>query len=292
MTVRAMVLSGGGVKGAFQVGALRRAFDDHPDLHGDAWFGVSTGNLTAALCAQSRTRGGQYRLLGRATKIYARIQGNGDIYRGSRWWPAMAWRAVRGAALFDPAPLDALIRQHIDPMRLAAGAHFSCGTVELESGEYARFDGSSRYVHAAILASASMPVYFPPVPIAGWHYIDGGLRDQTPLKEAVTWLKDHPDPEKELWVYLASPLTLAPARGPWRRTLDVAKRSLAITLNEVYQEDLASLRAKNHRPGYATIRSTVVAPPEDFGDALDFTREKIQRMLDLGYATPTSVPHV
>lgn len=291
MTVRAIVLSGGGVKGAFQVGALLRAFDDH-QLTGDAWFGVSTGNLTAALCAQSRTHAGQRHLLEKARTIYHAISGNGDIYRGSRWWPVLAWKALKQQALFDPAPLAALLRRHISPERLAVGVPFSCGVVELESGEYVRFEGTDPHVLDAILASASMPVYFPPVQIGGRHYIDGGIRDQTPLREAVAWLKAHPDPDKEVWVYLTSPLDAPRATGPWRTATTIGARCLSLALHEIYEEDVADLRLKNHRPGYACIKATVVQPPVVLGDALTFDPEQIRRMMAMGYHTPTAVPRV
>ena len=297
MTVRAIVLSGGGVKGAFQVGALQAAFDQHPHLVGDAWFGVSTGNLTAALCAQSATRAGQREWLRRAEAIYLGISGNGDIYRGSRWWPLMALRAWRGAALFDPSPLRALIRREINPDKLAGGAAMSCGTVELGSGGYVRFDGADRdNIHAAILASASMPVYFPPVEIEGGAYIDGGLRNQTPLKDAVDWLKYQSDPDKEVWVFLASPRELHSAKGPWTKTLEVAKRSLGIALHEIYVEDIASLRAKNVQAQapdsrYSLIRHVVVAPTVGYGDALDFNPATIRRMLADGRALTIGAPH-
>ncbi|HRE92234.1 MAG TPA: patatin-like phospholipase family protein, partial [Myxococcota bacterium] len=47
-------------------------------------------------------------------------------------------------------------------------------------------------VHAAQIgaahcrASAAIPFIFPPVPIDGHHYVDGGLRQNTPLRPVIS----------------------------------------------------------------------------------------------------------
>ena len=48
---RAIVISGGGSKGAFAVGVLKRLFEVYPNLDFDMIVGTSTGSLMAPLLA-------------------------------------------------------------------------------------------------------------------------------------------------------------------------------------------------------------------------------------------------
>ena len=48
---RALVISGGGSKGAFVVGVLKRLFAEYPALDFDIYVGTSTGSLMSPLVA-------------------------------------------------------------------------------------------------------------------------------------------------------------------------------------------------------------------------------------------------
>ena len=50
---RALVISGGGCKGAFAVGFLKRIFEHWPNLTFDIYVGTSTGSLVAPLVAMN-----------------------------------------------------------------------------------------------------------------------------------------------------------------------------------------------------------------------------------------------
>lgn len=290
---RVAVFSGGGAKGAFQAGALHHTLNKQITF--DAFFGVSTGALTAAMLGQAQSVQGQYDQVGRLLRVYLDIEGNESIFDGSTTPTAMAARFVFNDGLFTPRGLHKLIHEHIDPNDLRKSPyHFSCGVVQLESGEYFAIDSGHPNVLDFILASASMPVYFPAVRINGLHYVDGGLRNITPLSDAVRWIVDNDDNEMEppeLWIFLASPLQTR-LYGGSMRSFGLAGRSLDIILSEVYTNDLSLLTQRNEqlRSGYSFIKVYLIQPTEHYGDALDFDPVRIRRMLDDGYsAEPTQL---
>lgn len=282
MTVRIWVGSGGGGRGGFPVAATGTCFALWQDLQYDAWAGVSTGSLTAAMGAQGKTRAEQIELMAIAYRIYRHISGPGDLYRGSRFLPMQLINFLQRGFLFDPEGLRAYLAMYISEARLRHGVPFVCGVTRLEDGEYESVWGVDDDVMDGVLASASMPVYFPPVRMRDGWYVDGGLRNQTPLNEAVQWLREQPDEDKEIHVFLTSPLSLPGEQIDPRNGAQVAGRSLQIALNEVFRTDLDMLRERNYKPGYVPIKATVIAPKDHYGGALDFDPVVIRRMLEDG----------
>lgn len=287
MKVTAAVFSGGGVKGADSLASFRRALLEHPGQRMDGIFGVSTGALSAGLIAQGVTWDEQLALAERGIAIYEAIDGNDAVYTGGHSLLAQGWHFLTSPALYDPKGLWGIVRRHIDPDRLRRGVHFSCGAVQHESGEYEVLDNglSAAWLHPAIMASASMPVFFPPVTLPnGQHYCDGGISTQAPLSDAVHWLKQQPADERELWIFLTAPLTVEPPKESvdrWRGP-QVLLRTLDIALNTIYRDDLLALESKNLQPSYVPIRAMVSVPTEWYPEALDFDPKAIRHMLAAG----------
>src|SRR5699024_2908556 len=108
--------------------------------------------------------------------------------------------SLRAQALLSLGPVAALIRRELDTRRVeASGVALRIGAVALESGEL-RYIGEDGTLHDrsgapldlprvpladAILASASIPVAFPPVLLGDEHYVDGGAREILPLRVLV-----------------------------------------------------------------------------------------------------------
>lgn len=310
MTVRAFVLSGGGAKGAWQVGAMRRVLEQTKEPI-DAFFGVSTGALSAAMVAQAVTIEGQRQQVDALARIYKQeITGNRSIYLGPRTVVGKAFRLLRRQlfggppALYNPAPLEALVRQHIDPELLAVGSYFACGCVDAQAGTYHLVDRSSPNILAAIMASASMPIYFPPVDVYGdgATFFDGGLRSITPLRDAVRWLKQQPDHDRELYVFLTSPLSVTEQTARAWFPTRVLGRSLEIVLNTIYNADLRQLRQRSRAvalravtvpPGEVVIRCAVMAPSVHLaGHALNFDPDLLADYMAAGYDTYPETPFV
>lgn len=108
--------------------------------------------------------------------------------------------ALKAQSLLSLAPVAEVVHRELDPARIASsGIVLRVGSVALESGElrYVGEDGSMYdragnlldlpkvSVADGILASASIPVAFPPVQLGDEHYVDGGAREILPLQVLV-----------------------------------------------------------------------------------------------------------
>jgi NTE family protein len=314
MPGRALVLSGGGAKGAFQLGAVDHLVNDR-GLDFDVVAGVSVGALNAAVLAQAGP-GGVRDGVDQLKRLWFGIRGNGDVYRKRLLGGVLVF--LIADSLFDPGPLRRHIEREVDPDALrASGRRFRTGAVELESGRYVSVTEAHDRLRDWILGSASVPLAFPPVAIAGGHVVDGGVRNVTPLREAFAALKREAAgaDEDEMYVLLASPLDVPPALEPsWGTGRHVGQRALEILANEVFREDLsyavainrsvrayletesllrrcaapeseaaAALRLFPYRPpDYRPVRLFVVEPSELFSTTLEFDPAIIRRAFEEG----------
>lgn len=255
----AFVMSGGGAKGAFELGALDYLIKDHgrdPQIV----VGVSTGTLNAAVLAQGRGPEGLDEQMERLKSIWFGLRTESDIYR-VRLAGALGF-LFKADSIYANDPLWRLIRRHVDPVRLReSGRTLRFGVVDLVSGRYSVIDGRHERVLEMIRASASIPVFFSPVDdkdaggkdqgnkSVGFRarYVDGGVRDITPLNAAFDALGEGSAPQDAgtqdpdtIFVILASPLQEEPLadRRKLDSGLDILKRSLGLLMNEVYRNDL------------------------------------------------------
>ena len=277
-----LVLSGGGAKGAFQVGA-EQVLREEGGFEWERIFGVSVGALNGALLAQH-----EYNRLLRGWQTVRRE----DLYR-KPWWLWIPWRLVilRKAGIYDNRPLRATIQKHMAGRPFRVPLHV--GRVSLMSGAYetVRSDQSTEpEMLDAIWQSATMAVIWEPVgPRA---LVDGSLRNVTPLGDA---LDLNPT---ELIVLNCSPDQ--PDVGPRPRDiLDAARRSLMdISINEIMVDDVREFvrintlvkQAKRkgftleHEDGTPYLDCTigVLRPRVSLGDNLDFSRQAIEARIECG----------
>jgi NTE family protein len=217
----ALVLSGGGARGAYQVGVLRGLVEHGFLADGavpiDFFVGSSAGSINAASLAawaDDLPTG-----IGRLERVWGRIQPS-HVYRtdlgslgriGLRWaWDLSFGGATRRAqpkALLDTAPLRALLAEHVPFGRLeqtlasgrlgglalvatdlqtASGVVFLAappGTPTWERRRWRIERTTMRVEH--LLASSAIPIFFPSVEIDGRHFGDGSIRNTAPLSPAI-----------------------------------------------------------------------------------------------------------
>ena len=189
-----LALSGGGANGAFGAGFL------------NGWsltgtrpvFKIVTGVSTGELMAPFAFIGADYDL---ALQKFYTTTSSGDIFL-LRSMLGMLWQLAAGEALADTRPLQAMIAQHVDAelLRRVAEAHqrgrrLYMGTVNIDAPRFVVWNmgliaSSGRpdaleLFRKVMLASASIPVAFPPVffevevPPRGARYdemhVDGGV---------------------------------------------------------------------------------------------------------------------
>lgn len=281
--MRAIVLSGGGAKGAVQVGCMQEiAFQEFKRTRGTTgpvlrvdgkvplpwkiYAGVSTGALQAA-GACGGTWEDMYRLRG----VWEGISGNQDVFL-KRAWGLLRLLSGKGESLYDSRPLEKLIARAFEPQRaIAAKNTLLVGSVSLRTGRY--FVATERHpeIRQFVLASASMPCFFPGYLRGPERIVDGGLRNITPLADAIR------AGATDIDVILASPLKIFREEKTLRSIKDIALRSLSILTNEIFVSDLRECLARNQnpRPGDRVITVRVHQPPIHLSESLEFTRTAV-----------------
>ena len=221
----AIVLSGGGAKGAFQVGALDALINRH-GVRPAIVVGTSTGAIQALGVAQNDIAG----LLG----VWQGIRGNSDIYI-PRAGPLGAI-LLGEPAIHDASPLRALLKAFSKPPQLAASPiDLRLGVVSLQSGEFRTIDKSVPGIHDWVYASCAMPTFFDPLVTSdGQQWVDGGVRDVTPLGAALEL-----NPTGVL-VIRASPASQPASTGHCGGLLPIGLRAVDLLQSEVSRNDLAN----------------------------------------------------
>lgn len=217
----ALVLSGGGARGAYQVGVLRglveQGFLPRERSGIDVFVGSSAGSInSAALAAYADDFAAG---LARLEHVWGGIHAS-QVYRtdvaslgriGLRWaWDLSfggAVHSVQPKSLLDTTPLRALLAEHVPldriPGNVAAGhlaalalvatdLHTSNGVIFLAAppGTPSWTRRRWRIEHTDLrvqhlLASSAIPIFFPSVEIDGRHYGDGSIRNTAPLSPAI-----------------------------------------------------------------------------------------------------------
>lgn len=167
----ALVLSGGGSKGALQVG-LHRALCEL-DVRPDLVVGSSVGALNGALIAA----GVGPRTLAEGWADTSRS----DLFRLS--W-SLAWKGTSSSGLFSGKRFRAFLEERVPAdtfEELEVPLHVV--STHLASGDACRLSAGD--LREAIQASCAVPGLLPPVPLhGGVPHVDGSLGDNLPVAMA------------------------------------------------------------------------------------------------------------
>jgi NTE family protein len=242
MTRTAVVISGGGSKGAFAVGVLRNLFER--GLSFDLAAGTSTGALILPLVMAQGAAAIPY-LIQEYTSVRDR-----DVL--AQYQPQE--RIFRAPSLYLTDPLARRIgagitQQVTDTLIGSTRRQLFLSTVDLVQGDLVYFQtgprvtpGRGRTVQIksrtelmkAILASASIPVIMPPVPIDGVPFLDGGIREYLPLEVVI----DAGATEVYCIVLAPDRRVKGPKPGPYDTIPRVAMRSIDLLMEEAGDDDL------------------------------------------------------
>lgn len=284
---RALVLSGGGCKGAFEVGALDYLIREQ-DYDFEIFLGTSVGALNVGFLGQACNKEEMKHYMAELMNFWMGIKGDSEIYDKSIFGNMrLLWKDC----LFEPTGLRRILYEKIDLCRLCDDPNkiVMVTVVALETGELYYADTRSAVARKDyieyILASACMPLFFPAIPIQGKRWYDGGLRDITPLKEIykmepdeIVIITTYPLDEELLPVYVPEN-----PKGP----LPIMSRVFDIILGEVGANDLQITKLLNHcrKPGEKPIPIKLITPesPIPGKDGLDFTPSKIKQNIERGY---------
>ncbi len=197
---RALVISGGGSKGAFAVGVIKRLQREYPGLEFDIFVGTSTGSLIVPLVAL-----GEMALV---EKLYT-TQKTEDIVITNRLGDR-----INDNSIFDAGPLEELVIGNYTDQRystlLVSGKKIFLNTVCLQTGNLVVFTNATDpavgkyyevktladadHFRRAVMASASQPVFMPPVKVnknvpgeahPDHQFVDGGVREYAGVEMAI-----------------------------------------------------------------------------------------------------------
>lgn len=209
MNYQTIVLSGGGAKGPYALGALLalQKFQRERKMEvTKIYCGTSVGALNATLAAQGD--------LEQLTTLYTQIRTKSilGVTESKLKKFRMAWMANRRPfSYFENTALKSTIEKFVNFDKLSDSNLLICATnyttgdletfyisrviddfLEHEKSHQAEMRrmvnyhkiGSQEELVQALLASTAIPFYLPPVKIGKSLYVDGGVGNNTPLKQA------------------------------------------------------------------------------------------------------------
>lgn len=210
-----LVLSGGGARGAYEVGALSYVAEHHPELLDRVRIitGASVGAVNGVFLAShglSRASLAALAELWRSLDLDDVLSlAHGSLFR---MVGAASLRLIRqgtkspATGLLNASALFKLIHKHVDWPALhqnvesgrfefvaIAATDIATGLTHLFLESTDKAPRPMRDIEVVptqlelrhVAASAAIPILFPPVPIDGRWYLDGGLRHNTPLTPAL-----------------------------------------------------------------------------------------------------------
>lgn len=212
----AVILSGGGARGAYEVGVLSYVLDALARLRGappriDILCGTSIGAVNACFLAAHLNDPtlGVRRLVDLWTDLNLETVLGFGVRQAFTLPKLIFGGAGEGVGLFDVTPMAKLIEREI-PWRAIARtlshghlSALSVSTTEISTGRTVIFMQTGRdgalpteapprtVIRGALigplhaLASASIPLLFPPVRIGPELFMDGGVRQNTPIAPAL-----------------------------------------------------------------------------------------------------------
>lgn len=279
----ALILSGGGAKGAFQAAAEKYA----REVKGYTWdiiAGVSVGALNGTMLAM-----GKYQ---RLWEVWNSIS-NDQVYTGGFNLWSLIKVAFGAKSFYGNDPLWRMLQTELNPALIQADLRV--GSVSLVSGEYVQFTKTEPQLAKAVLASTVMPIIWTPVDISDAYrsMVDGGVRNITPIGDV---LDANPD---EILIINCSPENESPLPVPPPNVVQIGLRTLDILLNEVFRSDMDQFNRINalvreaesqgailHSPASGTplkyFECKIIEPAASLDDTLDFSQPAIQRSIQAG----------
>jgi len=280
MTLKALVLSGGGSKGAYQVGVLKRLLVDSGNKY-DIVTGISVGAINASYIAQFPVDEKPARVWECLADLWGQVT-TSKIRKG--WFPFGPLEALWKSSVYNSDPLGKWVRSGLDSTKVArSGRTLRIVTVSYDSGESFVATEKMPDIASWVLASAAFPVMLAPISIEGQLWADGGVRSVTPLGEAIragasaidVVLCGDPDMKQS---FQSKGKAACPA---------LTLRTIELITNQIMRADLKIAGLKNDLAGpYRKVAIRVFKPSIDLDtiqSSLDFEQGPIQKMIQIGY---------
>lgn len=244
---RALVISGGGCKGAFAVGIVKRLLENYPNLEFDMYVGTSTGSLIVPLLAMNE--------MALLEEIYT-TQTTKDIVLQNRLGDR-----IGDESIFDATPLwNTLGKNYTDDRYntlLVSGKRLFINTTCMQSGELVVFTTDTapiepdnyqiktmvdaNHFRRAVMASACQPVFMQPItvnrdvpgePNPGFQFVDGGVKQYVGIEMAID------NGATEIFTILLSPEEDAVDNVSYGDLFGILQKTIGIFTDGVAKDDL------------------------------------------------------
>jgi len=262
--MRALVLAGGGAKGAYQAGALLHMMDICGRQY-DLISGTSVGAINAAYLAHWAPKDGKT-----AAKMLAEIWrtlSSKNIYKRWAWFGKLA--VIWKGSLYDSRPLHRFLEENLNAEAIEdSGMKLRVTATDMEAGVSRVYDEGHPLIVKAVQASSAVPGVFLPVQVGGAWHTDGGVLDMAPLKPAID------AGATEIDVILLEPEAPSEQEKSEYSAFDVATRSIDLMMKEITRGDLFT---------HKQAQIMVVRPNTSLtSDSLDFDQPNVRKMMRRG----------
>lgn len=283
--MKALVLSGGAAKGAYQVGALKYILNELRVSY-DVLCGVSVGALNCAFISMF-PKGAEQGAYTALEGLWRRIDTK-KIYK--RWFPFGRLHGLWLSSLYNSRPLLNWIQSELDVEKIkSSGKICAVGAVSLTSGRYKIFDQNYPDFIKAVAASSSYPGMLIPIEIEGELWSDGGIKEITPLQAAINL------GATEIDIIITSPMEDTKPFPINPNAINVLTRTLDLITDELIYNDIHKsilindLVLHDGCPGKRFIKFNIIRPNFNLiDDSLDFSPSKIEEMMEKGYEDAVS----
>ncbi len=245
MSKKALVLSGGSIKGAFQAGAIKDILTSGT-FQPDVIYGTSVGCLNGAFIAE---RAGRAVAAGSAPN-WIQIANELEMFwlKNINSFEKIGSKKSGFSLLFnvlfkkfdgfiDTKPLRRLVRKTIDIQYLKKSPidFFAC-SVNLKTSKAVYADAKNEQftedMYDYIIASTAIPMVMPVRMIREAPFVDGGIREIAPLSQAIN------DGATEIYCIVCQPKELNLSNFNRKNAIKLMERETAIVSNETVNNDI------------------------------------------------------
>ncbi|XDD55597.1 patatin-like phospholipase family protein [Leptospira sp. WS4.C2] len=281
---RALVLSGGGARGAYQAGVLRYLEEIHwkPDII----CGTSVGAINACAIGSGMNSS-------RLSNLWLKLNQK-NIMRYSIWNMLKGLFRKKYYPLVETYPLKKFIHENLDFTTLnESKTKVIISAVNILTSELKFFENPNLQIEH-ILASSAIPMVFPWQIIDGEPYWDGGVMANTPILPALT------HEASEIVVVLLSPVGGTPMMEAPETKDEALERLFELYLLGSYRSVEQGLEYRKSvmkgltpienfflglRTQFNQAKISVIAPKQmlGLGSILNFKKDQAEILLKQGY---------
>jgi len=301
-TKKALVLSGGSIKGAYEAGALKAVFEK--GYKPDYIYGISVGNLNSTFITHEAAK----QFIATGTVDWVKV--------GLALWEfwsteidepkklvkkkcnlmlllSLNWGMIfkKFDSILDTTPLQNLIKRRIDPDVIKqTPVKLHVGATNIYSGEILYVEPTDPDFLDFVVASTAIPIMMPVKIINGIPYLDGGLRDVAPFGKAINEGAD------EIIGVCCQSEKLDNVAYNYRDLLGLVDKIMDIIVTEIVNNDVKMIDTINelihehpghegsHHSKYKHVENTVIRPDKQINiDIVNFTQADIINLMNKGY---------